>query len=94
MISNVAQLHCKLYIVFLLARKMSLLLFQQIRKQTEDVLPATLRSKPDNYYPLFIKSNYLLVTKSENAWNNELLSLHDFPSFIVVLIKQNFFYYI
>ena len=43
MISNAAQLHSTVKIIFLLARTMSVLLCQPIGKQTEVVLSAILR---------------------------------------------------
>ena len=43
MISNAAQLQCTVWIIFLLATQMSVLLCQPMGKQTEAVLSAVLR---------------------------------------------------
>ena len=53
MISNSAQLQCTVQIVFLLDKRLSVLLCQSVGKQTEAVLSAALRQKSDSCYPPF-----------------------------------------
>ena len=55
MISNAAQLQCTVWIIFLLATQMSVLLCQPMGKQIEAVLSAVLRQKSDSCGPPFLK---------------------------------------